>query len=64
VSLSDGNTDLQGLDITTTSADTNLGAPASAEPLEKAGTTARPSMAFMATDGVAEVCGEERAFAQ
>ena len=66
MSLSDENTDLRGLDVTTTSADTNprcaIG-PASAEPLEEAGTAVGPSMAFMATDGVAEVGGEERAFA-
>ena len=67
MSLGNGNTDLRGLDITAAFADTNLGCaigPASTEPLEEAGTVAGPPMAFMATDRVAEVGGEERAFAQ
>ena len=67
VSLGDRNADILGLDIVATSTDTNLGcsmSSASAEPLEEAGTTAGPPTAFMATDGVAKVGGEERAFAQ
>ena len=67
MSLGDGNTNLRGLDVTTASADTNPGCaigPTSAEPLEEARTIAGPPTAFMATDGVAEVGGEERAFAQ
>ena len=54
VSLGDGNADLWGLDIAT----------ASVKPLEEAGTIVRPPTAFMATNGVVEVGGEERAFAQ
>ena len=67
VSLGDGNADLRGLDVAAASADTNPGCairPISAKPLEEEGTTAGPPMTFMATDGVAEVGGEERAFAQ
>ena len=67
MSLGNRNADLWGLDVATTSANTNprcaIG-PASVEPLEEAGTTVGPAMAFMATDEVAEVGGEERAFAQ
>ena len=67
MSLRDGNTNLWGLDVIATSTNTNPGCsidPTSVEPLEEAGTAARPPTAFMATDGVAEVGGEERAFAQ
>ena len=67
MSLGDENADLQGLDVTATSTDTNPGCaigPASAEPLEEAGTSAGPRTTFMATDGVAEVGGKERGFAQ
>ena len=67
MSLSDGNADLRGLDVATASADTNPGCaivPASAETLEEAGTVARPLTAFNATNGVAKVGGEERAFVQ
>ena len=67
MSLDDGNADVQGLDVAAASADTNPGCAiclASTEPLEEAGTTAGPLTAFMATDGVTEVGGEERAFAQ
>ena len=66
VSLGNGNTDLWGLDVAATFADTNLRCaicPAFTEPLEEAGTIAGPPMVFMATDGVAEVGGEERDFA-
>ena len=61
------NTNLGGLDVAAASTDTNPGcaiSPAFAEPLEEAGTAANPPTTFMATDGVAEVGGEERAFAQ
>ena len=67
MSLGDGNADLWGLDVVTAFADTNPGCTigsASAKPLEEAGTIARASTTFMATDGLAEVGGEERAFAQ
>ena len=67
MSLGNGNADLRGLDMAATSANTNIGCtigPASVEALEEAGTAAGPPTAFMATDGVAEVGGEERAFAQ
>ena len=67
MSLGNGNAYLWGLDVVTASTNTNPGCaigPASAEPLEEAGTVARPPTAFMATDGVAEVGGEEKAFAQ
>ena len=67
MSLGYGNADLRGLDVATAFVDTNPGCaigPTSTKPLEEAGTTAGPPMAFMATDGVVEVGGEERAFAQ
>ena len=67
MSLGDGNANLRGLDVAAASIDTNPGCaigPASIEPLEEAGTTIGPSTTFMATDGVAEVGGKERAFAQ
>ena len=67
MSLDNGNTDLWGLDVAAFSVDTNLGCaigPASAKPLEEARIAAGPLTAFMATDGVVEVGGEERAFAQ
>ena len=67
VSLGDGNADLQGLDVAATSIDTNPGCaicPTSAEPLEEAGTAVGPLTAFMATGGVVEVGGEEKAFVQ
>jgi hypothetical protein len=60
VGLGNGNANLQGLDVAATSVDTNPGCainPAFAKPLEEAGTTASPMMAFTATDGVAEVGG-------
>ena len=67
VSLSDGNANLQGLDVAAASTDTNprcaIG-PTSVEQLEEAGTVAGPPTPFMATDGVVEVGGEESAFAQ
>ena len=56
-----------GLDIAAASIDTNLGCaigPACAEPQEEVRTIARPPTTFMATNGVAEVGGEERPFAQ
>ena len=67
MTLGDRNADLRGLDVAVASANTNPGCaigPASAKPLEEAGTVAGPLMAFMATDTVAEVGGDERAFAQ
>ena len=67
VSLGNGNTDLRGLDIAAASANTIPGyaiGPASTEPLEEVGTVAGPPTAFIATNGVAEVGGEERASAQ
>jgi len=67
MSLGDGNTNLWGLDIIATSVDTNLGyaiVPATIELLEEARTTIGPPTAFMATDGLAEMGGKERAFAQ
>ena len=67
MSLDDGNTDLRGLDVAAASIDTNprcaIG-PAFAEPLEEAGTAVGPLTAFMATGGVVEVGGEEKAFVQ
>ena len=66
MSLGDRNADLRGLDVAATSAGTNPRCaidPTSAKPLEEARTTARPPMAFLATDRVAEVGDEERAFA-
>ena len=65
--LGDGNANLRGLDVAAASIDTNprcaIG-PAFAEPLEEAGTAAGPPIAFMITNRVAEVGGEERAFSQ
>jgi hypothetical protein len=64
MSLSDGNANLQGLDIAT---DTNPGCaigPTSVEPLEETGTIAGRPTTFMAIDRVAMVGAEERAFPQ
>jgi hypothetical protein len=63
----DGNTDLLGLDVITTTAATNSGCtigPTSAEPQKEVGTRAGPPMAFMATNRVAEMGGKARAFGQ
>ena len=65
--LGERNTDLWGLDVAAASADTNPGCAiglTSTKPLEEVGTATGPPTAFMATDRVAEVGGEETAFAQ
>jgi hypothetical protein len=67
MSLNTGNADLLGLDIAATTVDTNSRcaiSPPFAEPLEEVRTGAGKPTSFMATNVVAEVGGEVRAFGQ